>query len=130
MKLKKAMGANEVIKVGKPILDPKAIGKALLNETNIVGIFRDSELFGGIPCYHVYRIKKGILYNMILLPNRDLHLMMFQALQDDEYENSVPYQILAENKMVFFDEKSIIDVSKANVPDSPIADQIRMMLQS
>lgn len=126
----KALRPGDVLNVDKLTNDPKEIGEALLEEKNVVGVFRNPELCNGAPCFRVYRVKNGILYIMILLPDRVLHLMELHALQDEAYKNSVPKQILAENEKVFFDEANHIDVRKAHVPDSPNADQIRKMLKA
>ena len=126
----KAIRAGEVLRGDKPTTNPMEIGTALLEETNVVGVFHDPEHFKDIHLLNVYRLKSGILFNMVLLPNRDLHLMRIEALTDEEYANTVANRILAENEVVFFDEDSLIDVRKAHVPDSPNADQIRDMLKA
>lgn len=126
----KAIRVGDMIRVDDVTSDPKEIGESLLNEINVVGLFHDPNLFGGGEFYHVYRIKHGILYHMLLFPNRDLHLMLMQGQPTNYYLEVAPQQILAENEIVFFDKDGIIDIRKAHVPDCPNADQIRELLKS
>jgi len=126
----KAVRRGQVLRADRYISNPKQIRDALMSEINVVGIFHDPNFFDGIECYRVYRIKNEVLYHMVLLPNRDLHLMMVQSAPDEVYENDIPLQILSENEHVFFDQDNVIDVRKAHVPDSPNADQIRAMLKA
>ena len=114
----KAMNKDAALTCNKVLKNPDEIGTELFKGKTIVGIFHDQEAFKGAQLINVYKIKNDVLFNMILLPNRELHLMQIRVNTDEEYRNSEADLILFENEVVFTDAESVIDVSKAIMPDS------------